>query len=292
MMEEGIGHAALRITDETAPLPHPASSGFQQQLAYVQCSSFNHESRHEEIMNLRRNAILALIAGVLGFGATNAQPELDTVKAKVRVLQHDSTTLFLLGTIHGAHARNPYYTWPHLERIVRLISPDLLLVEIRPEHFKAEEFFSDGPIEMPFLVDLTNREGIACRPIDWWLDGWLADMSKADWNARDDRMSELLLISLRETKARKPLVTVGAGHIDPFINRLKKQGWVEVSPPRLNLEIQDYPDIPASTLSLWEHGEKYLSTLQNASTERGKQKIDTWKSIISGRGYLFTRSKR
>jgi hypothetical protein len=243
-------------------------------------------------MKLKGNAILAVIVGVIGAGLMNAQPELDTVKAKVRILKHDSTTLFLLGTIHGAHARNPYYTWPHLERIVRLVSPDLLLLEIRPEHFKAEEFYSDGPIEMPFLVDLANREMIPCRPIDWWLDAWLADMSKADWNARDDRMVELLLTSLRETKAKKPLVTVGAGHIDPFISRLEKQGWVEESPPTWNLEIQGYPPISASILSFWERGEKYLSALQNASTDRGKQKIETWKNIITGQGYLFTRPKQ
>jgi hypothetical protein len=243
-------------------------------------------------MNLTGSSILALGIGVLGTALSNAQPELDTVKAHVRVLQHDSTSLFLLGTIHGAHAQNPYYTWPHLERIVRQISPDLLLVEIRPEHFKAEEFYSDGPIEMPFLVDLANREKIPCRPIDWWLDAWLSDMSKADWSARDDRMVELLLSWLRETKSRKSLATVGAGHIEPFISRLEKQGWIEVSPPTLNLEIQDYPDIPASILSLWEHGETYLSTLQNASTDRGKQKIEAWKSIVNGQGYLFTRSNR
>ena len=242
-------------------------------------------------MDLRKHAILAVTLGIMWAGITNAQPELDTVKAKVRVLHHDSTTISLLGTIHGAHARNPYYTWPHLERIVRLISPDLLLVEIRPEHFKAEEFYSDGPIEMPFLVDLAHREKISCRPIDWWLDQWLADMSKVDWNARDDRMVDLLLTSLRETKARKPLVTVGAGHIDPFISRLVRLGWVEENPPKLNWETQVYPDISSSVLGLWEHGAKYLSTLPNASSERGKQKIETWKSIIIGQGYLFTRPK-
>jgi hypothetical protein len=249
----------------------------------------NLKSTHDRIMNLRRNAILAVAMGLVGAGLSSAQPELDTVKAKVRVLRHDSTTMFLLGTIHGAHARNPYYTWPQLERIVRLISPDLLLVEIRPEHFKAEEYYSDGPIEMPFLVDLANREKIPCRPIDWWLDAWLADMSKADWNARDDRMVELLLNSLRETKARKPLVTVGAGHIEPFISRLLVQDWIEESPPTLRLEMMDYPDVSPSTRSLWEHGQKYLSTLPLASTERLAQKIETWKSIIGGQGYLFTR---
>jgi hypothetical protein len=243
-------------------------------------------------MNLRRAAILAVVLSVIGCGLTKAQPELDSVKAMLHVLEHDSTLMILLGTIHGAHARNPCYTWPHLERTVRLISPDLLLDEIRPEHFKAGEFYSDGPIEMPFLVDLASREKIPCRPIDWWLDAWLADMSKADWNARDDRMVELLLTSLRETTARSPLVTVGAGHIAPFISRLEKRGWVEVSPPTLNLEIQDYPDIPASTLSIWEHGEKYLSAVPLASTERLAQKIETWKSVINGRGYLFTRPKQ
>lgn len=242
-------------------------------------------------MNLRRNAILTLILGVVLFAPTNAhaQPELDTVKARVRVLRHDSTSLFLLGTIHGAHARNPSYSWPHLERIVRLVSPDLLLVEIRPEHFKAEEFYSDGPIEMPFLVDLASRQKIPCRPIDWWPDEWLSDMSKVDWNARDDRMVDLLMTSLRKTNARRPLVTVGAGHMEPFITRLEKQGWIEAAPPTLNLTIQGYPDISASILALWEHGEKYLSTLQNASTERGNQKIETWKTIINAGGYLYIR---
>jgi hypothetical protein len=74
-----------------------------------------------------------------------------------KVLKQGKTEIYLLGTIHGAHARNQFYSWPHLERILRQIMPDLLCVEIRPDHFKPEEFYSDGPMEMPFLVDLAQR---------------------------------------------------------------------------------------------------------------------------------------
>ena len=46
-------------------------------------------------MNLIRNAILGTAMGFVVAGLSNAQPELDTVRATVRVLRHDSTSMFL-----------------------------------------------------------------------------------------------------------------------------------------------------------------------------------------------------
>ena len=143
---------------------------------------------------------------------------------------------------------------------------------------------------MPFLVQLAQTLKIPCRPIDWWLDEWVWDMSKVDWDLRDDRMTELLLKSLEESGTKTALVTVGNGHIDPFVLRLTKLGWFEDPAPNLDLKIEHFSNVPDAVMDLWVNGIKYLSALPAASTDRLARKIETWKDIVKGKGYLFERS--
>ena len=221
--------------------------------------------------------------------------DLDTVTAKLQSYNTEEGKLFLLGTLHGAHARNQKYTWAHFDRIVSAISPDLILVEIRPEHFKAEEFYSDGPPEMAYIVQLALTKGIRCQGMDWWPDEWLyhfSSLTQKDFDQREDSMFTYIVSAMKANKAKTTLVATGAGHIDGFVARLKQKGYKESVPPPVNLTFSKYPDLPLQVLNLWEQGATYLSKLPLDSTDRIKQKVNFLRQLVTKKGYEFDTSKK
>jgi hypothetical protein len=220
---------------------------------------------------------------------------MDTVTAKLQLYDVHGNKLYLLGTLHGAHARNPRYTWAHFDRIVSAISPDLILVEIRPEHFRAEEFYSDGPPEMAYLVHLASGKGIRCQGIDWWPDEWLynySSLTQENFDQREDSMVAYIFNAMKSSNSKTTLVATGAGHIDGFIARLKGRGSKELAAAPVDLTLSQYPDLPIQVLSLWERGAEYLSTLPIDSTDRIKQKVNFLKRLVTERGYEFDITKK
>ncbi|MEW5900707.1 MAG: transglutaminase domain-containing protein, partial [Acidobacteriota bacterium] len=171
----------------------------------------------------------------------------DGIGPRIRLFGINGKQLYVLGTLHGEHARNSSFSWPHLERILSLISPGLLLVEIRPEHLKAEEFYSDGPLEMAYLIYLASAKKIDCLGIDWWPDEWLFNFSKLtqrEFDKREDQMLGLVFQALERTKAEVILLATGTGHVQGFVDRLHKKGYQEFDPPDWDLSVAEYPDLP------------------------------------------------
>ncbi len=224
-----------------------------------------------------------------------ASQDLDSATPTITVLKKDSARVYLLGTLHNAHLRNPNYTWPHFDRIVSLISPQLLLLEIRPEHFSSAEYFSDGPLEMTYLAHLAIAIGIESEGFDWWPDQWLLkfdQLTDADFALRDNHMAKNMVQAVRERNANTTLVATGRDHIEPFATELKQLGYAEEPEPTWHLMIRDYPDLPQTVLDLWQRGAKYLSGSPIASSPRTQRKIELLNRAVQSRGYLFERSPK
>jgi len=212
-----------------------------------------------------------------------------TAHAKINVFKGNGKTIYLLGTVHFHHLRNPNYTWPHFDKIFSLISPELLLVEIRPEHFNPEEYL-DGPLEMAYLVNLALTKKIESKGINWAPDEWLFDFSKIDWDRRNDEQVQLILNALRETNAKVILVAIGAKNIDGIISRLTKKGYSKIESPQWDLTVDDYSDIPETVIIMWKQGLKYLSQHPTAKTFKIQKTIKFLKEAIQSKGYKFKRN--
>lgn len=213
--------------------------------------------------------------------------DLDKLTPEIRAVQGYGKTVYLLGTIHGAHSRNPDYSWPHLQKILSLTAPDLLLVEIRPEHFSPDEYYSDGPLEMAYLVYLASRRKIDCRGIDWWPDEWLYHSDRRDWQRRNDRMFERVVDALQKSRAKVVLIAVGVAHISPFMRRFVRNGYVQVATPPWDLTVAEYPDLPREVIEMWQKGADYLARQPIARSRRIKKKIELWRDVVKHRGYKF-----
>ena len=236
-------------------------------------------------------AIFLIANSFLSLHAQN----LDTVSAHLQLFESGGSKLYLLGTLHSAHARNQRFTWAHFDRIIAALSPDLLLIEIRPEHFRPEEFYSDGHPEMAYIAHLASAKGIQCQGIDWWLDSSLYNVSMLtmrDFFQREDSMVARILKAARTTRAKTILVTVGAGHVSGFTERFVSAGYKELPPPSIDLTVEHYPDLPKEVIQLWERGAAYLSTLPIDSLDRVRQKVNRMRELAKEGGYEFAREKK
>ncbi|HUN65434.1 MAG TPA: hypothetical protein VMW43_04985 [Bacteroidota bacterium] len=238
--------------------------------------------------------LLAPIIILLCSPHINAQNP-DSLAPVLRLFDAGESRIYLLGTVHGAHARNHIFTWPHLERVLSVLRPDMLLVEIRPEHFRPEEFYSDGPPEMTYLVFLASHKGIRCRGIDWWPDDWLfniASLTGDDFEHREDSMMANIAGETARAKLHTVLVTTGAGHIDGFVRRFTARGWKELPCPPFDLAVSGYPDLPSEVIQMWEQGAEYLTKTRIGSTDRIRQKVETLRAMAREGGYEFVREKK
>lgn len=217
-----------------------------------------------------------------GLNLYSASPEIKTLKG-------NNKTIYLLGTWHKAHLYNPNYTWPHFDRIFSLLSPELVLVEIRPQHFKLSEYL-DGPIEMSYFIYLASTTGIDCAGIDYF-----PDSLKMDWEYRNDRMVRNIIQTLNQYRVKVVLIVVGYNHVEPFIDRLKKYGYAAVHSPDWVLSIDEYPALPKAVIEMWTKGLDYLIDYQanlppeSKAAKKIGEKISYIRKAIHCRGYCFDR---
>jgi hypothetical protein len=218
----------------------------------------------------------------LGPNPYSASPE-------IRTLKGNHKTVYLLGTWHKAHLYNPKYTWHHFARIFSLLSPELVLVEIRPQHFKPNEYL-DGPIEMSYFVYLASTAGIRCAGIDYF-----PDSLKVDWEYRNDRMVENIIQALNQYRDKVILTVVGYNHVEPIMDRLKKYGYTVIHNYDWNLLIDAYPSLPQPVIDMWSEGLCYLIDYQRTlppgspAAKKIEEKIAYIKKAIKYRGYCFKR---
>ena len=108
----------------------------------------------------------------------------------------DSTKVLVVGTIHGNHETNPYYSYKDLLNILATYKPDAICVEIRPEDFRKNSYLKEMMMATIFGVD----QNIKVYPIDWW-------------GAGDDRAKQVAYMKTMEYKEKeKKEVAMGAAN--------------------------------------------------------------------------------
>lgn len=126
--------------------------------------------------------------------------------------------LRLAGTVHSRHFRSNAYPIADLGRLIRGMSPDLLLLEIRPD-YGARGWWADCPADMAYGAALADEHGIPVAGFDAWL---------ADHNAREDAMARnLMRIVAERLPYGSALALTGYSHVFELSARLMADGWTE-----------------------------------------------------------------
>jgi hypothetical protein len=196
--------------------------------------------------------------------------------------------LTVLATIGSAHARNPRFGWVHLDSILQKSTPDLLLVQIRPEHFNKQEFF-DGSPEMAYLAYTARKMKIECRGIDWWLDVQLAKWDLVGPGERIGHIYENIRSALASTRAQMIMIAIDMSFVDSLRTHLVLDSLKEWSCPQTQFAISRYPDLPPQTIDFFRDGSVYLASLPSVGAEVVQQRIRDLHDIIKGKGYIFKR---
>jgi hypothetical protein len=132
----------------------------------------------------------------------------------------EERSLYVVGTIHGAHLDTPSFSLLHVQAMLDHLHPDLVLVESRPEEI-ARGHWGDGPIEMPFASLHARSRGIATDGFDFWLPA--AHTMRHSDDMREDRMTDNVLS--RVAGHRVVLVLTGYSHVAELSSRLRARGW-------------------------------------------------------------------
>jgi hypothetical protein len=209
-----------------------------------------------------------------------------TIPPLVHCYHNRNIDLMVLGTIGAAHARNPHFTWAHLDSILQRISPELLLVQIRPEHCNKKEFF-DGAPDMAYLAYAAQKQNIECRGIDWWLDMQIVNWDKINREERIEHLHENIRTVLGSTRAQMILVAVDLSFVDSIRNCLLLDSLKEWTCPQLRFSLSRPSDLPPETIDFFKDGMVYLAFLPYASAAPVQQKINDLRDIVKARGYLF-----
>lgn len=206
----------------------------------------------------------------------------------VHCFHNRNIDLMVLGTIGAAHARNPHFTWAHLDSLLQRIAPELLLVQIRPDHCDKQEFF-DGAPDMAYLAHAAQRMKIECRGIDWWLDMQIVNWDKINPEERIGHINENIRNVLGSTRAQMILIAVDLSCVDSVRNCLILDSLREWTCPQTRFAPAKPSDLPPETIDFFRDGMVYLSYLPYASAAPVQKKINDLREIVKGKGYCFER---
>jgi hypothetical protein len=212
----------------------------------------------------------------------------DVALPVVHCFRNAKIDLIILGTIGVAHARNPNFSWVYLDSLLARTSPDVLLVQIRPEHFEKQEYF-DGAPEMAYLAYRARKMWIDCRPYDWWLDMQLVKWDIVSAQKRMGKIYDNIKNAFLSTGGQMIMIAIDVSLVEALQDSLVQGGFKEWSCPQAQFEIKKYPDLPDTMIEIFKNGTIYLASNPNAASELVQQKINDLSEIITHRGYLFKR---
>ena len=138
----------------------------------------------------------------------------------VAFVDREGRSLYVLGTVHGAHLDTASFSLLHVQAVIDHLRPDLVLVESRPEEIAIGNW-GDGPIEMPFASLHARSRGISTDGFDFWLPD--AHAIRRSDDVREDRMMENVVSRL--AGHRVVLVLTGYSHVAELSSRLAAKGW-------------------------------------------------------------------
>jgi hypothetical protein len=232
--------------------------------------------------------ILVFFLSSLCLAQENPEHARESISPVVHCFHTADIDIIVLGTIGAAHAANPRFSWAYFDSIIKKSSPELLLVQIRPEHFNKQEFF-DGAPEMAYLAYTARNMKIQCRGIDWWLD---AQLGNWDLVSFDDRMAYIyrnIKAAIASTHAQVIMIAVDLSCVEPIGNYLVQDKFKEWSCPQAQFVIKRYPDLPNEVIEIFRDGTIYLASTIYVGSALVQRKIKDLGDIIKGKGYLFKR---
>lgn len=215
-------------------------------------------------------------------------PDRNGIGPTVRCFHTSDIDIIVLGSIGASHAANPRFSWAYLDSILKKSSPELLLVQIRPEHFIKQEFF-DGAPEMAYMAFTARNMKIACIGIDWWLD---AQLGKWDLVSPEDRIANMyrnIRDAMDSSHAQMIMIAVDLSCVEPLKDLLVLDNFKEWSCPQAQFVITRYPDLPEEMIEIFRDGTIYLASSTFAGSAIVQQKIKDLSDIIKSKGYLFKR---
>ena len=196
--------------------------------------------------------------------------------------------IIMLGTIGAAHATNPHFSWVYFDSLLKKSSPELLLVQIRPEHFNKQEFF-DGAPEMAYLAYTARKMKIQCIGIDWWLDVHMGNWNLLNSEERTINIYKNIKAALASTHAQMIMVAVDLSCVELIGNQLAQDGFKEWSCPQAQFVITRYPDLPDEMIEIFKDGTIYLASSPYVGSALVQRKIKDLSDIIKSKGYFFSR---
>jgi hypothetical protein len=194
----------------------------------------------------------------------------------------------VLGTVGAAHARNPRFSWAHLDLILQRCNPELLLVQIRPEHLKEQELF-DGEPDMAYLAYAAHKMKVDCRGIDWWLDVQLANWQLVGLAERLVHIHKNIRDVLDSTRAQMILIAVDVSFVEPLCKYLVLDDLKEWSCPQAQFIVKNIPDLSPEILELFRDGTVYLASRPYVGAAPVEKKMKELRDIIKAKGYFFKR---
>jgi len=212
----------------------------------------------------------------------------NSIAPVVHCFHTSNIDLIILGTIGAAHASNPHFSWVYFDSLLKKSSPELLLVQIRPEHFNKQEFF-DGAPEMAYLAYTARNMKIQCIGIDWWLDVHMGNWNLLNIEERTINIYKNIKAALASTHARMIMVAVDLSCVELIGNQLVRDNFKEWSCPQAQFVIMRYPDLPAEMIEIFKDGTIYLASSPYVGSALVQRKIKDLGDIIKGKGYLFKR---
>jgi hypothetical protein len=218
----------------------------------------------------------------------NIDPSQSPVYPSAVCFHTANTDLLVLGTFGAGHAKNPQFSWLYFDKLLQQIAPDMLLVQIRPEHFNKKEYF-DGAPEMAYLARIAGNMKIECRGIDFWLDAQLVRWELVSPEARMAQIYKNIRTAMTSTHAKMIVLAIDTSLVALLSKCLIENGFREWACPPDEIFITSYPDLPLEILDYFKDGVAYLANLPYGGAAPTQRKIKDLNAIIRGKGYLFKR---
>ncbi|MCK9220943.1 MAG: DUF5694 domain-containing protein [Bacteroidales bacterium] len=111
------------------------------------------------IVNIKLSLIVLILVG-LNCGA-------ESIAATNKILSTDTTKVLVVGTIHGNHEANKFYSYQDVVNILATYKPDAICVEIPQSYFRSRSYLK----EMVLATIYGTEKSIPVYPIDWWSPG-------------------------------------------------------------------------------------------------------------------------
>lgn len=100
------------------------------------------------------------------------------------------TKVTILGSLHNYHNQLKNYNFNTIKNLISSKNPDIICIEVTPEHYKSLET-TWAPSEYKVLLPFLLNTGAKIEPFDWVTDDWNKLLVEQKKLSEDPKTSEL-----------------------------------------------------------------------------------------------------